>query len=912
MDRLRLATWNVRGLGNKEAELNDVLRKQKVNIAIITETKKKLKGTKDMNDYTMIYSGVSQEKRACCGVAILIDNKWKSKIVNYTYINERILITRLKIDRGHLTILGVYAPEEGKKEETQTFYEELQKVLNKINKNDFIVLSGDLNARVGNIPIDNTVGIFGEPHANDNGYELRHFATYNKLKITNTFFRHKEIHKYTWSARGLRSLIDYVIVNDKLSALVEDTRVYRGSDIHSDHYLVLSSIRLLTRWKKYKLKQKTQTEELFKVHLLEEASIRELYQRRLTQNLLNVNTSNNIDEEWNNIKTAIIQIASECLGKRKKTKHKRGLRIWNEELQQSIKNKQKAYLRYIQSRKDEDWNNYKTARNATNILRRQAHQESWDTFISRVEDDIHGRQTFAYKIIKHLNKTEKDTAGINVIQENQWIEHYKNLWTNKDEIYDEEENEKEKQEVDPLTLEELQGVLRKAKNRKATGSDGVNTELLKYGGTLLHLRLLHLYNECWQRNKIPKEWKVALVISLFKKGDRNNCENYRGISLLNTSYKLYTKMINERLKTITEEIILEEQNGFRKGRSCNDNVFTIKQIIEKRREFNQETHLAFVDFEKAFDRVNRNKLWEIMTRKGYPLHLIESIKCLYKNSRVMIKEQIVSEPFQTNQGLKQGCSLSPTLFNIYIDDITKEWKKVVKPGLKISKKTHINALLFADDLAIIQETEDDLQRSLHQLNNLCKTYNMKISYNKTKVMAFKGTYPVRTKIIIDNRPIEQVSHFNYLGCDVSYNYDNDITNKLHKYQYICGTIYRSLRNKVRPETILKFYKTMAAPVLLYGCESWTMRKKDTSRIQTTEMKFLRRIKGCTLRDRIRNIDIREELDIYSINDKIKRNKEEWKSHIDRMNENRYPKQIRGYKPKGRRPPGRPMKRWHEE
>jgi len=107
---------------------------------------------------------------------------------------------------------------------------------------------------------------------------------------------------------------------------------------------------------------------------------------------------------------------------------------------------------------------------------------------------------------------------------------------------------------------------------------------------------------------IPEDWGQARVKSLFKKVKRDECSNYRGISLLNSGYKIYGKVITQLFKTILEAILLEEQNGFRTGRSCIDNVFTIKQTIEKGREFNLETHIAFLDLEKAFDRVNQNQL----------------------------------------------------------------------------------------------------------------------------------------------------------------------------------------------------------------------------------------------------------------------------------------------------------------
>jgi hypothetical protein len=105
-----------------------------------------------------------------------------------------------------------------------------------------------------------------------------------------------------------------------------------------------------------------------------------------------------------------------------------------------------------------------------------------------------------------------------------------------------------------------------------------------------------------------------------------------------------------------------------------------------------------------------------------------------------------------------------------------------------------------------------------------------------------------------------------LGCDVTYDQDGDVNNKLHKFQNICGTIRRNLKKKTRKGTQLKFYKPMAVPVLMYGSEVWTIKKKDISRIQSAEMKFLRPVKGCTRMDHIRNEEIRTELEMYAIQD----------------------------------------------
>ena len=129
--------------------------------------------------------------------------------------NEIILHLRYKLQRGYLTLLVIYAPKEGKTEQTEEFYETLQDQIDKTSKNDYIVVAGDYNARGGNIPIDGILSTNGEITTNSNGHKLKEFASVNELKITNTFFRHKEIHKMTWSARVYRSIIDYILTNKK-------------------------------------------------------------------------------------------------------------------------------------------------------------------------------------------------------------------------------------------------------------------------------------------------------------------------------------------------------------------------------------------------------------------------------------------------------------------------------------------------------------------------------------------------------------------------------------------------------------------------------------------------------------------------------------------------------------------------
>jgi hypothetical protein len=139
-----------------------------------------------------------------------------------------------------------------------------------------IILMGDFNARIGNSISTRNIGAFGETTCNSNGVKLRDLALYNDLKIMNTFFQHKDAHKCTWSARGARSIIDYIICNQKTANLILDVRIYRGLEIETDHYLVAAPLRIPPRWYKRKL-QTRNSDKVFKINLLRGPSIRWLF-----------------------------------------------------------------------------------------------------------------------------------------------------------------------------------------------------------------------------------------------------------------------------------------------------------------------------------------------------------------------------------------------------------------------------------------------------------------------------------------------------------------------------------------------------------------------------------------------------------------------------------------------------------
>jgi hypothetical protein len=234
----------------------------------------------------------------------------------------------------------------------------------------------------------------------------------------------------------------------------------------------------------------------------------------------------------------------------------------------------------------------------------------------------------------------------------------------------------------------------------------------------------------------------------------------------------------------------EKQCGFRQRRSCVGAIFTARQIIERTKKHNLLLFLLFIDYEKAYDNVNRDMLWKVMEEK-IPNSLLKTIKCIYKNTKVNIKfnYDTISNIIQINKGVRQGCGLSPIIFNVHINNILQEFKMVINKGIQLTNRKIINTVLYADDQILMATFEDELQPMAYKLNRIGIKYKMKISGIKTKSMTMCGNHIQRVKIVINDNPIEQVSDFKYLGYLIS-EYKRDLEDKVQTYDKINGVIRR--------------------------------------------------------------------------------------------------------------------------
>lgn len=225
-----------------------------------------------------------------------------------------------------------------------------------------------------------------------------------------------------------------------------------------------------------------------------------------------------------------------------------------------------------------------------------------------------------------------------------------------------------------------------------------------------------------------------------------------------------------------------------------------------------------------------------------------------------------------------------------MNEIIKEVKNT-GTGYRMTNNC-LKIICYADDATLISENEDDLQRLLFALNKAAKKFNMIISTEKTKSMVISKE-PVRCKLMVDNKTIEQVMKFNYLGSQISSsrNLIEEVRANCIKASFISGSLRDLIwKNKyMTAECKIRIYKTCVRPILTYAAETRAETTKTKKLLRSTEMKTLRAIKGVTLRDQIRSSAIRDELQTEDVVRWVRSRRRYWRDHVGRMDQDRIAK-----------------------
>ena len=353
-----------------------------------------------------------------------------------------------------------------------------------------------------------------------------------------------------------------------------------------------------------------------------------------------------------------------------------------------------------------------------------------------------------------------------------------------------------------ISYKEVETAGKNLKINKAVGFDGITNEVIKQGSIIC---ILHkLFNFCFTHSLVPSDWLKGLIAPIPKGAGKDPCVplNYRGITLLSCVSKTYTSISNKRISNYleTSNILTEEQSGFRKNRSCLDNLFSLTTIIRNVNAEGRSVISAFLDMKKAFDWIDRDLSNYKLSSVGINGKIYNIIKRLYQNTTSCIKlSSINTEWLNVKSGGRQGDSLSPTLFKVYVNDLVNELNSL-NMGIDINGR-QICCLLYAYDIVIFTNTADKLQALLDLVHNWCFKWKMKLNYNKSNVMHFRISRRSRTTVLVnfDTTALTTVSTYKYLGVllDEHLNFDKAVEELCHSAGRALGTIigkFKTLRN----------------------------------------------------------------------------------------------------------------------
>lgn len=442
-----------------------------------------------------------------------------------------------------------------------------------------------------------------------------------------------------------------------------------------------------------------------------------------------------------------------------------------------------------------------------------------------------------------------------------------------------------------FTMTEIREFLKDAGRRKSPGVDGVTNELLRCIGTSredfagdeagvggrdkrnpLAVIIHKIVERAWSKAEVKREWDSAVVVPVPKKGDLTDPNNYRGIALLNTTFKLINGMLADRLsKTIVDYRLLDPaQVGFLNREEAVAQAATLMHICQRRQLKGQDTVLCFVDLAKAYDSVPHEGLLMKLERFGVHGEAMNWLRAIYKNPKICCRKSDggYSKSMEYERGVRQGDPISPILFDIFMDDLlSKEFHDqgitvdVHMDRRKTVGGTKLAALLYADDIVLMADNLKEMTILLGKLSRWCDENDMKVNATKCgilKVRAVNGERAQRATEFSDateedeedvvmslqGQEIAKVTSYTYLGVEIDANLDRELM--VRKRIEVCkASVLRYsklLRSPLVPlEAKAICVKAHIMPTLTYGSEIFGF---SAHRVAKAESEIMRAVRTC--------------------------------------------------------------------
>ena len=587
-------------------------------------------------------------------------------------------------------------------------------------------------------------------------------------------------------------------------------------------------------------------------------------------------------ESWREIKKAILETAKRDLTRERRPAKK----VWmNDEILSLIEKRDR--LKKMSSSQQ-----YKA-------LKRDIQQKCRQEKLKLVKEECERLKELSrannsreiYKIIKRMNSTPRmnfksqimSKAGetLTTIKEQaaRWKEYIEEMYSGERISADESEGIEEEEE---LTEEEFLRAIESLRNNKASGSDGIPIELIKCicKDQELKRRLFKLLQNIFQNGELPEDFVKSQLIAIPKVANTKRCEEHRTIALTSHTMKILLKVVQNRIGPILNSSISPWQFGFRPNRGTIEAIAALKTLAAIRIEEEKALFVAFIDFEKAFDRVHHSKMIEVLKKRGIKGKSLQLIKSLYSQQIATFREDPEETKIHIHRGVRQGCVLSPIIYNVYADEAFLDFGH--GRGIRI-EDTHINRVMYADDTVLIGSDKEELKELVSELMERGEEFGLKINCKKTKIMKISRKGEEETALEVKGKRIEAVKKFNYLGVVISNN-NKEETELRRRIEMAKQTFWKN-KTLMRGDLMIYMKKRIINscifPVFCYAAELWPEKKAIKNSIKSLENWCYRRALKISWMDKVTNEEVKRKMNVERdvLLERIRRRRFQYLGHV---------------------------------
>uniref|UniRef100_A0A671UAW8 ribonuclease H n=1 Tax=Sparus aurata TaxID=8175 RepID=A0A671UAW8_SPAAU len=678
----------------------------------------------------------------------------------------------------HVYLCAIYIPPSESPYYNEDIFSTLEGEINQFKTLGNVLICGDLNARTGEKA--DTINIQGDQHSglpgetcfplpelpprhnfdkitNTSGTQLLQLCRTLGLYIVNGRLRGDSLGRYTFSSALGSSTVDYAITDLDPMSLRAFT-VYPLTPLSDHSKITVYLKREHSNYEASKPSELYNTTHSYRWKSDSMESYQKAFENSKIQYSIDLFLSEIFPHNNDGVNTAVGKINAifdklANLSNLKTSNHKPKQTHNNKWFDSDCKNIRKT-LRKLSNEKHRDPNNqnirlryHDTLKQYKHTLRAKKDKHS-RTQLSEIEESLESNQF--WQKWNTLNKTQQDQLAIQ--NGSIWMNYFTELYSNFAKNSDQNKTHAKwktlelaiKDNQNPLdasiTEQELTESIQSLKAKKACGVDSILNEMIKYSDHKLKLAILKLFNIILAVGTFPDIWNKGLITPLYKNGDKYDPNNYRGICVNSNLGKTFCNIINKRLISfINDQNVLNKcQIGFLPNFRTTDHIYTLHSLTEQELDKKKgKAYACFVDFTKAFDSIWHEGLFYRLLNSGIGGKTYDVIKSMYTNSKCAVKiGDKQTAFFPQGRGVRQGCNLSPILFNLYINEFACQLDQSTSPGLNLNG-TEVKGLLYADDLVLLSPTKEGLQQHLNLLHTFCQSWALTVNPKKTKIMIFQ-------------------------------------------------------------------------------------------------------------------------------------------------------------------------------